>query len=62
VRSDRFKVMDDDTFSRDNLVAWACFRLSRLQTGIRKIRLYDCEGQQTNGMLLVRISKRLDLE
>ncbi|KAI4856149.1 phosphoinositide phospholipase C, partial [Aureobasidium sp. EXF-8846] len=58
----RFKVMDDDTFSRDNLVAWACFRLSRLQTGIRKIRLYDCEGQQTNGMLLVRISKRLDLE
>ncbi|CAD0089731.1 unnamed protein product [Aureobasidium vineae] len=58
----RFKVMDDDTFSRDNLVAWACFRLSRLQTGIRKIRLYDCEGQQTNGMLLVRISKRLDIE
>ncbi|KEQ72781.1 PLC-like phosphodiesterase [Aureobasidium namibiae CBS 147.97] len=58
----RFKVMDDDTFSRDNLVAWACFRLSRLQAGIRKIRLYDCEGQQTNGMLLVRISKRLDLE
>ncbi|KAH0365498.1 PLC-like phosphodiesterase, partial [Aureobasidium melanogenum] len=58
----RFKVMDDDTFSRDNLVAWACFRLSRLQTGIRKIRLYDCEGQQTNGMLLVRISKRLEIE
>ncbi|KAG9943349.1 PLC-like phosphodiesterase, partial [Aureobasidium melanogenum] len=58
----RFKVMDDDTFSRDNLVAWACFKLSRLQTGIRKIRLYDCEGQQTNGMLLVRISKRLDIE
>ncbi|KAG9520512.1 PLC-like phosphodiesterase, partial [Aureobasidium melanogenum] len=58
----RFKVMDDDTFSRDNLVAWACFKLSRLQTGIRKIRLYDCEGQQTNGMLLVRISKRLEIE
>ncbi|KAH0348280.1 PLC-like phosphodiesterase, partial [Aureobasidium melanogenum] len=58
----RFKVMDDDTFSRDNLVAWACFKLSRLQTGIKKIRLYDCEGQQTNGMLLVRISKRLEIE
>jgi hypothetical protein len=54
--------MDDDTFSRDNLVAWACYRLSRLQTGIRTMRLYDCEGQPTSGMLLVRISKNLEIQ
>lgn len=54
--------MDDDTFSRDNLVAWACFRLSRLQIGLRRIRLYDCEGQPTDGMLLVKIKKHLEME
>lgn len=55
--SNRFKVMDDETLSRDEMVAWACFRLDRFQPGIRLIHLYDPEGQPTNGVLLVRISK-----
>lgn len=55
--SNRFKIMDDETISRDEMMAWACFKLSRLQQGIRLIHLYDPEGLPTDGILLVRISK-----
>lgn len=58
---DRFKIMDDEMLSRDDMVSWACFRLNRLQPGIRLIHLRDTEGQTTKGYLLVRISKSIKL-
>ncbi|CAO2656548.1 Nn.00g053510.m01.CDS01 [Neocucurbitaria sp. VM-36] len=52
----RFKVMDDERIS-DDLAAWACFRLDRLQPGLRMLHLYDSNGVITKGVLLVRIRK-----
>ncbi|KAF2270492.1 PLC-like phosphodiesterase [Lojkania enalia] len=52
----RFKVMDDQRLS-DDLAAWACFRLDRLQPGIRMLHLYDSNGVITKGVLFVRIRK-----
>jgi hypothetical protein len=48
--------MDDERLS-DDLTAWACFRLDRLQTGFRMLHLYDSNGVVTKGVLLVRIKK-----
>jgi hypothetical protein len=52
----RFKVMDDERLG-DDLAAWACFRLDRLQSGLRMLHLYDSNGVVTKGVLLVRIRK-----
>ncbi|KAJ4287183.1 hypothetical protein N0V90_012581 [Kalmusia sp. IMI 367209] len=52
----RFKVMDDERIS-DDLAAWACFRLDRLQAGIRMLHLYNSNGVVSKGVLLVRIKK-----
>jgi hypothetical protein len=52
----RFKVMDDERIS-DDLAAWACFRLDRLQPGLRMLHLYDANGVITKGVMLVRIRK-----
>ncbi|KAF4310421.1 C2 calcium-dependent membrane targeting [Botryosphaeria dothidea] len=57
----RFKVMDDE-FGRDDLAAWACFRLDRLQSGYRLIHLFNAEGVQSNGVLLVRVTKSFVVE
>ncbi|KAF5864763.1 hypothetical protein ETB97_006608 [Aspergillus alliaceus] len=54
----RFKVKDNE-FGRDSMAAWACIKLSRLQEGYRLIHLYDCSGGKTDGVLLVRIIKRV---
>ncbi|KAE8351334.1 PLC-like phosphodiesterase [Aspergillus coremiiformis] len=54
----RFKVKDDE-FGRDSMAAWACIKLDRLQQGYRLIHLYDCSGAKTDGVLLVRIIKRI---
>lgn len=48
--------MDDERL-HDDLAAWACFRLDRLQPGIRMLHLYDSNGVVTNGVLFVRIKK-----
>jgi hypothetical protein len=48
--------MDDERLS-DDLAAWACFRLDRLQSGLRMLHLYDSNGVVTKGVLLVRIGK-----
>ena len=53
--------MDNDTFSRDELAAWACFRLDRLNPGVRLIHLFDARGLQSKGVLLVKIKKELKL-
>ena len=42
--------MDDERIS-DDLAAWACFRLDRLQTGLRMLHLYDSNGVITKGFL-----------
>jgi hypothetical protein len=57
----RFKVMDDERLG-DDLAAWACFRLDRLQPGLRMLHLYDANGVVTNGVLLVRIRKTVSKE
>lgn len=51
--------MDDETLGRDDMVAWACLRISRLQQGIRMLHFHDEQGQPTEGRLLVRINKSI---
>lgn len=53
--------MDDERLS-DDLAAWACFRLDRLQPGLRMLHLYDANGVVTKGVLLVRIRKTVSME
>jgi len=52
----RIKVMDDERLS-DDLAAWACYRLDRLQPGVRMLHLYNSNGVVSKGVLLVRIKK-----
>lgn len=40
-------------------MAWACIRLDRLQQGYRLIKLRDDDGYTTDGVLLVKIEKKL---
>ncbi|TLS30095.1 hypothetical protein PpBr36_03716 [Pyricularia pennisetigena] len=54
----RFTVRDDE-LGRDDLAAWACVRLDRLRTGYRIIRLLDGKGMESDGLVLVKISKRI---
>ncbi|PQE05630.1 phosphatidylinositol-specific phospholipase C protein [Rutstroemia sp. NJR-2017a BBW] len=54
----RFKV-EDSNYSGDDLAAWACIRLDRLQQGYRLIPLKDVKGNATEGLLLVKIEKIL---
>ncbi|CAG8974999.1 hypothetical protein HYALB_00011183 [Hymenoscyphus albidus] len=57
----RFKV-EDSKIAKDDLVAWACIRLDRLQQGYRFIHLFDVKGHVTPGMLFVKIEKKLTPE
>lgn len=54
----RFKIKDDE-IGKDDLAAWACIRLDRLQTGYRLIHLWDAFGNSSDGVLLVNIEKVL---
>ena len=54
----RFKVHDDE-IGKDDLAAWACIRLDRLQSGYRFVHLMDAQGLPTHGLLLVKITKDL---
>ncbi|KAI0835383.1 PLC-like phosphodiesterase [Hypoxylon sp. FL0890] len=56
----RFKVEDDAlrlVSLRDACVGWACIRLDRLATGYRFVHLFDANGNQTQGVLLIRVDK-----
>ncbi|KAF2459858.1 PLC-like phosphodiesterase [Lineolata rhizophorae] len=55
----RFKVIDDNMF-RDELAAWACYRLDRLRPGYRFIHLYDANGVLSKGVLFVKVQKWLE--
>jgi phosphatidylinositol phospholipase C, delta len=53
----RFKVEDEGLVSSP-LIAWACIRLDRLQSGYRFIPLMDKQGiPLEDGKLLVKIIK-----
>ncbi|QSZ37385.1 hypothetical protein DSL72_009483 [Monilinia vaccinii-corymbosi] len=54
----RFKI-EDANYSKDELAAWACIRLDRVQQGYRLIPLKDAKGNSTEGLLLVKIEKVL---
>jgi phosphatidylinositol phospholipase C, delta len=54
----RFLVRDDQ-IGRDALAAWACVRLDRLREGYRFVHLLDCNGMETEAVILVRVSKTL---
>ncbi|KAI2786614.1 hypothetical protein POX_g09002 [Penicillium oxalicum] len=53
----RFKIKDDE-IGRDSLAAWACIRLDRLREGYRFVQLYDRTGEQSGGLLLIRVQKQ----
>lgn len=54
----RFKVHDEE-FGRDDLAAWACIRLDRLQEGYRFLSLFNNHGDRSNGHILIKVTKRL---
>ncbi|OLN86524.1 1-phosphatidylinositol 4,5-bisphosphate phosphodiesterase 4 [Colletotrichum chlorophyti] len=54
----RFTVRDDE-IGRDDLAAWAAVRLDRLRCGYRFVHFMDCEGRLTEGVALVRVTKRV---
>ncbi|KAI6710109.1 hypothetical protein JHW43_007376 [Diplocarpon mali] len=56
--STQFKI-EDARYARDDLAAWACIRLDRLQQGYRFVYLIDAKGQPTPGLLLVKIEKKI---
>jgi len=53
----RLKVEDERYSIVDRLAAWTCIRLDRLQQGYRLLKLLDCKGQATDGLMLVKIEK-----
>ncbi|MCJ1264904.1 hypothetical protein MMC22_004779 [Lobaria immixta] len=55
----RFKIHDDEIGS-DDLAAWACIRLDRLQTGYRLAHVLDALGNPSDGFLLVNIQKSFE--
>lgn len=55
----RFIVRDDEVFRRDDLAAWACVRLDRLRMGYRFVRLMDAKGKETEGVILVKVMKKV---
>ncbi len=55
----RITVKDDRRMGRDEMTAWACIRLDRLQSGYRFVHLLDAQGQESKGVLLVKISKEV---
>ncbi|KAI1472719.1 PLC-like phosphodiesterase [Daldinia caldariorum] len=54
----RFLIKDDE-IGRDDLAAWACIRLDRLRSGYRFVHLFDNEGRESDGVLLVKVDKKL---
>ncbi|KAK4668616.1 uncharacterized protein QC764_708960 [Podospora pseudoanserina] len=54
----RFLVRDDE-IGKDSLAAWACVRLDRLREGYRFVHLMDGRGVETEGVVLVKVERRL---
>lgn len=47
--------MHNERFGRDDLAAWACIRLDRLNSGYRVLHLWDSQGVRTKAFLIVKI-------
>jgi len=52
-------LVKDDKIGRDDLAAWACIRLDRLRSGYRFVHLTDAKGRVSDGVVLVKIEKKL---
>lgn len=58
-RRDRF-IIEDTGLVSSPVLAWACIRLDRLQSGYRYVKLMDMKGCQIpGGKLFLRIEKIL---
>ncbi|KAK5626595.1 hypothetical protein RRF57_002310 [Xylaria bambusicola] len=55
----RFLVKDDE-IGRDDLAAWAAFRLDRLRSGYRFVHLITAKGAVSPGAILVKVEKVLE--
>lgn len=56
----RFRVEHEESrfiSLKENFAGWACVRLDRLATGHRLIPLLDADGNETKGVLLVKVLK-----
>ena len=53
----RFKLEDDNTLKKDEMLAWRAVRLDRLYTGYRFIRLYKADGEKDGGLLLIHVTR-----
>jgi hypothetical protein len=54
----RLKV-EHEGWTQDDLAAWACIRLDRLNSGYRFIKMLNEKGLPSDGILLVKIEKTL---
>lgn len=54
----RIKIHDEE-FGRDDMAAWACVRIDRVQEGWRAVRLFDSRGKHSKGIILVKVEKKL---
>ncbi|KAK3997336.1 PLC-like phosphodiesterase [Cladorrhinum sp. PSN332] len=54
----RFLIKDDE-IGKDSLAGWACVRVDRLREGYRFLHVCDARGVETEGVVLVRVTKRL---
>lgn len=48
--------MDDDTFQRDDLLGWACYRLDRMPRGLQMIPLKGENGKENGAFLLAELA------
>ncbi|OQO06247.1 hypothetical protein B0A48_08835 [Cryoendolithus antarcticus] len=49
----RFKLMDEDRFQQDKMIAWGCYRLDRFRPGLQLLHLSDLSGRGCNARLLI---------
>lgn len=54
----RVKIKDKE-FGKDSLAGWFSVRLDRLKPGYGLFRVIDTEGKETDGVVLVKVSKRI---
>nr|POF26180.1 1-phosphatidylinositol 4,5-bisphosphate phosphodiesterase 1 [Quercus suber] len=54
-----FKVMDEYSYGKDQMLGWACHRLDRLPQGLCLLRLKDTDARNSDGALLVECTSEL---
>lgn len=51
----RIKVMDDQSYQKDRMLGWVCWRLDRLPQGLMLVELRGHDSNLTGGKLLIEI-------